>query len=114
MIKPSILIACLILCSCGDPKRARYAETVVLVERVLSALVEYTKDCGRRPDSHEFPDILLSQHGECWKGPYVRVGTIMDGWGNTMKYEFFFDKFCVFSLGKDGMPSTKDDIKRCG
>lgn len=79
------------------------------------ALKFYELDSGRFPTQEEGLDALIEKPSSAsnWNGPYLERA-ILDPWGREYVYQFPGlhrpDGFDLYSIGKDGQPSTEDDI----
>jgi len=56
-------------------------------------------------------DSLLRNPGVSgWKGPYFEYEDLWDSWGNELRYAVIEGEPVVWSVGRDGIDGTNDDI----
>ena len=85
---------------------------------IATALKLYQLDNGNYPTAEQGLNALVSKPSTepvpgNWAGPYVEQEPI-DPWGNPYKYRFPGTNnksgYDVYSLGKDGVEGTEDDV----
>lgn len=61
-------------------------------------------------------DVYLRVHGELPQNlEQAGIGEIADPWGRSLRYKRLGgDDYLVFSVGPDGEPDTRDDVRREG
>jgi general secretion pathway protein G len=84
------------------------------MEEIQAALEHFKSDVGRYPSSEENLKALLEKPANTpgWKGPYVKYFP-KDPWGRPFIYRGPSrnqDSFELYSLGRDGIEGTDDDV----
>ena len=88
-------------------QRAQVSGTQATLASVSRALGHYITETDRFPASL---DSLLENDGSPgWRGPYFQ-GSLLDAWGNPLRYEVDAGHFSLISAGPDGTFATDDDI----
>ncbi len=73
---------------------------------ISEALSQYRIEHNEYPPNlDELRDFRNQKSQNDWKGPFV------DPWGNDYRYERINDGFSLWSIGKDKLEGTEDDIK---
>lgn len=88
------------------------------LDNVSNALDVFRLDVGRYPDTEEGFSALYEKpnhlNSEIWPGPYLRRHPPKDQWGQDFGYIspgiHNKNSFDLFSLGRDGIEGTIDDI----
>jgi general secretion pathway protein G len=92
---------------------ARLAATAAQIEILSLSLDAYRLDNDYYPSSDQGLSALTAKPqrepaARNWRGPYLRKGVPMDGWGRPFVYlspgEANPGAFDLFSLGRDGRP----------
>ena len=82
---------------------------------LATALKLYQLDNGSFPTTEQALNALMSKPADAsnWNGPYIEKAPI-DPWGNSYKYKcpgannkMTYD---LYSVGKDGVEGTEDDV----
>lgn len=83
--------------------------------RVQIALHDYAKDCGDFPTQEQgLMALAVDREKKGWRGPYVDELSLVDCWGNPLRFRVH-EKFAeVWSIGKDGVDGTADDLRYPG
>lgn len=102
--------------------RSEQAKAVVaeadISANIATALKLYELDNGSFPSSADGLNALLalpavSSGASNWNGPYLEKAAI-DPWGNPYQYRYPGlhnpSGYDLYSLGKDGMAGTEDDV----
>jgi general secretion pathway protein G len=82
------------------------------------ALKTYELEMGTFPNTSQGLAALVSKPSdvsdEMWDGPYLDADAVpKDGWGREFKYRYPPENhinFDLFSMGRDGVENTEDDI----
>jgi general secretion pathway protein G len=77
-----------------------------------NALKMFRSDMNRHPTNAEGLDVLVHNPGlKGWNGPYLRK-VFPDTWGRPYIYKCpgEHDQYDIYSLGRDGIAGTDDDI----
>lgn len=100
----------------GRSEQARITAAKADIEsNIATALKLYEIDNGNFPTTSEGLAALLQKPPSAtnWKGPYLEKKPI-DPWGREYKYKSPGDHridYDLYSVGKDGLEGTEDDIK---
>lgn len=76
----------------------------------------YRLDVGKYPSADRGLQALLIPPTDApiskWQGPYLETEVLLDPWYNAYEYRLTpgGESFVVFSIGRDGLLGTKDDI----
>ncbi len=87
------------------------------MDNLTTPLELYRQKVGAYPTSLNDLDRLPSgMTQEAWGGPYIQnVGNLKDAWGRPLRYRAPGLKnpkwYDLWSMGKDGVDGTKDDVK---
>lgn len=93
--------------------------TELRLSSVEIALDSFLLDVGRYPETYEGLSALVEKpnnvSSQVWSGPYLRYShSLKDLWGRDYKYIYpgihNKNSFDLFSLGRDGIEGTIDDI----
>lgn len=94
----------------GNSERGTTRHRIKLVCLELS---NFQLDCGTYPTEQQGLQALLENPGvPGWKGPYEQNAELLkDGWSRPIRYEINNGKPRVWSVGRDGIDGTADDIE---
>lgn len=110
-----VLVAMVVPRLAGRSEEARItAAKADINANIALALDLFELDNGRYPASQEGLNALKNNPGNLanWKGPYIKKLNV-DPWGKPYKYNSpgkHNNDYDLFSLGKDGLEGTTDDI----
>lgn len=110
-----VLVAMVVPRLAGRSEEARVAAAKADINANISlALDLFELDNGRYPATQEGLEALKNKplNLTTWKGPYIKKLNL-DPWGRPYKYIFgskHNNDYDLFSLGKDGIENTPDDI----
>lgn len=99
----------------GEQARSAAAEADIR-SNIATALKLYELDNGNFPTTEEGLGALLTKPSSAtnWNGPYLEKKPI-DPWGREYKYKSPGDHragdYDLYSVGKDGVEGTADDVK---
>ncbi|MBN1913541.1 MAG: type II secretion system major pseudopilin GspG [Candidatus Omnitrophica bacterium] len=99
----------------GEQARMAAAEADIR-SNIATALKLYELDNGNFPTSEEGLAALFTKSASAlsWNGPYLEKKPL-DPWGREYKYKSPGDNrpadYDLYSLGKDGIEGTADDVK---
>jgi len=85
------------------------------LDRLATALDAFYEDVGRYPTAGEGLDALYTcpPDLQCWHGPYLERPVANDPWHRPFVYiPDPAGDYRLFSLGRDGLQGTADDIPR--
>lgn len=90
----------------GAGERAKERTTKIGISTLKNSLVEYANDKGAYPTTAEGLGVLVPA--------YVEQKALSDAWQKPIQYYAPTDDpnrpYELFSLGRDGVPNTPDDI----
>lgn len=99
----------------GEEARITIANSDIK-SNIATALKMYELDNGDFPSSEEGLSALLAKPSSAtnWKGPYIEKKPL-DPWNREYKYKFPGEHskgdYDLYSVGKDGVEGTDDDVK---
>lgn len=98
----------------GRSEQARAQAAKSDINSSLSLALDLCEmDMGSFPENLDYL-YTRPPSGENWRGPYVKRKPL-DPWARPYVYKFPGEhnqnSYDLYSLGKDGQPNTKDDIK---
>lgn len=96
----------------SEQARVQVAEADIN-SNIATALKLYEMDNGNFPKSEEGLNALLNKPASAlnWNGPYLERAPL-DPWGKPYKYKCPGEHkdYDLYSLGKDGVEGTEDDV----
>ena len=93
----------------SPPRRLVTTNRLVFAQH---ALHDFARDCGRFPTTEEGLAGLVRNSGLVeWKGPYLEVNELSDGYEQLLRYELVGNRYDVWSIGSDGVDGTDDDVR---
>ena len=118
MIVGTALLAALVVPKMvGSSEHARHTTAMTDIEAFRTTLSLYELDTGAYPTTEQGLQVLVARpaNNPNWKGPYVDSGKIKnDPWSHPYMYRYPGMRnptgFDLYSLGRDGMENTDDDI----
>ncbi len=82
------------------------------IRYAYQALQKFADDCRCVPTEEQGLAALLADPGvENWSGPYLDARVMKDMWQQDLRYTVSLDGPQVWSVGKDGIDGSKDDIR---
>jgi hypothetical protein len=82
------------------------------IRYAYQALQDFADDCRAVPTEEQGLAALLTDPGvENWSGPYLDVRVMKDMWQQDLRYTVNPDGPQVWSVGRDGIGGSTDDIR---
>jgi general secretion pathway protein G len=116
--KRFLILIPLVIALMGSIRTSKEHATEVLISMIEMALYSFRLDIRRYPDTYEGLLALYEKpkgvNSDDWKGPYLKKHMPKDPWRQDFRYispgVHNKESFDLFSIGRDGVEGTIDDI----